>query len=159
VLLSGSPRADAQRAFAESLVDRLASVPGAQAAAYARQLPMVQLYDSLTLTIRRNGADQIVGTGVDVRFVSHDYMKTMGIPIVAGRGLGAEDGAGRPGAVVINEALAHRDFAGMNPLGEVILLGPPDRRLPFEIVGVVGNVRQFGLERPAEAQYFIDIRQ
>src|SRR5207248_1607338 len=129
VLMSGSPRADAQRTFAESLVERLASVPGAQAAAYARQLPMVQLYDSLTITIRRNGADQMIGTGVDVRFVSHDYMKAMGIPIVAGRGLSVDDGAGRPGAVVINEALAHRDFAGVNPLGEIILLGPPDHRL------------------------------
>jgi len=159
VLMSGNPRADAQRAFAESFVERLASVPGAQAVAYARQLPMVQLYDSLTLTIRRNGADQMVGSGADIRFVSHDYMKAMGIPIVAGRGFSADDGAGRPGAVVINEALAHRDFAGVNPLGEVILLGPPDHRLPFEIVGVAGNVRQFGLERPAEAQYFMDIRQ
>jgi len=159
VLTSGNPRADAQRAFAESMVDRLASIPRAQAAAYARQLPMVQLYDSLTLTIRRNGVDQMVGSGADVRFVSHDYMKAMGIPIVAGRGLGADDGAGRPGAVVINEALAHRDFAGVNPLGEVILLGPPDHRLAFEIVGIAGNVRQFGLDRPAEAQYFIDIRQ
>ena len=159
VLMSGNPRAEAQRAFAESLVERLASIPDAQAAAYARQLPMVQLYDTLNLTIRRNGVEQAVGSGVDVRFVSHDYMKAMGIPIVAGRGLGAEDGAGRPGAVVINEALAHRDFAGVNPLGEVILLGPPDHRMAFTIVGVAGNVRQFGLDRPADAQYFIDIRQ
>jgi len=83
----------------------------------------------------------------------------MGIPIVAGRGLGEGDSAGSPGAVVINEALAHRDFAGASPIGEVILLGPPDHRLPFEVVGVAGNVRQFGLDRPADAQYFIDMRQ
>lgn len=159
VLLPGSPRADAQRAFAESAVERLASAPSVQAAAYARQLPTVQLYDSLTLITRRDGVDQMVGSGVDVRFVSHDYMKVMGIPIVAGRGLTPDDGAGRAGAVVINEALAQKFFAGVNPLGEVILLGPPDHRLPFEVVGVAGNVRQFGLDRPAEAQYFIDIRQ
>jgi predicted permease len=159
VLMSGTPKAEAQRTFAEALTERLASMPGVQAAAYARQLPLVQLNDTLSLTIRRNGAEQPLGTGADVRFVSRDYMKTMGIPIVAGRGLGAGDGTGSPGAVVINEALAHRDFAGVSPIGEVILLGPPGHRLPFEIVGVAGNVRQFGLDRPADAQYFIDIRQ
>jgi predicted permease len=159
VLMSGSPRPDAQRTFAESVVDRLASAPGVQSAGYARQLPMVQLQDSLTLTIRRNGVDQTLGTGADVRFVSHDYLKALGIPIVAGRGLRADDGVGRPGAVVINEALAHRDFAGVNPLGEVILLGSQDHRLPFEVVGVAGNVRQFGLDRSPDPQYFIDIRQ
>jgi predicted permease len=159
VLMSGSPRADTLRSFAESVVERMASAPGVQSVGYARQLPMVQLEDSLTLTIRRNGVDQTLGTGADVRFVSHDYLKTMGIPIVAGRGLSADDGAGRPGAVVINDALAHRDFAGVNPIGEVILLGPQDHRLPFEIVGVAGNVRQFGLDRTPDAQYFIDIRQ
>ncbi|HYM22130.1 MAG TPA: ABC transporter permease, partial [Vicinamibacterales bacterium] len=130
VLMSGNPRADAQRAFAESLVERMASIPDAQAVAYARQLPLVQLYDELYLTIRRNDVDQTLRTTADVRFVSHDYMKAMGIPILAGRGLSAEDGAGQPGAIVINEALADRDFAGVNPLGEVILLGPPDHRLP-----------------------------
>jgi predicted permease len=159
VLMSGTPKADAQRTFAEAFTARLVSMPGVQTAAYARQLPMVQLYDTLSLTIRRNGAEQPLGTGVDVRFVSRDYLKGMGIPIVAGRGLGAEDGAGSPGAVVINEALAHRDFAGASPIGDFILLGPPDHRLPFEIVGVAGNVRQFGLDRPADAQYFIDVRQ
>ncbi len=120
VLMSGTPKADAQRTFAEALTARLASMPGVQAAAYARQLPLVQLYDTLSLTIRRSGAEQPLGTGADVRFVSRDYMKTMGIPIVAGRGLVAGDDAGRPGAVVINEALAHRDFAGASPIGEVM---------------------------------------
>jgi putative ABC transport system permease protein len=159
VLMSGSPGNGAQRTFAERVIERFQSIPGVQSAAYARQLPMVQLQDTLTLTIRRNGADQTLGTGADIRFVSRDYLQAMGIPLVAGRGLGVDDGAGRPGVVVINEALAHRDFAGVNPIGEVILLGPSDHRLPFEIVGVARNVRQFGLDRIPDAQYFIDIRQ
>ena len=159
--MSGIHRAVEQRSFSEALVERLRAMPGVQSAAYARQLPMVQLKDSLTLTIRRNGVDQALDprAAADVRFVSRDYLKTMGIPIVSGRGLTDEDGAGRPGVVVINEALAHRDFAGVNPIGETIVLGPPGHRLTFEIVGVAGNVRQFGLDRAPESQYFMDIRQ
>ena len=157
--MSGIHRAEEQRPFAEALVERLREMPGVQSAAYARQLPMVQLQDSLTLTTRRNGVEQKFADGADIRFVSRDYLKTMGIPIVSGRSFTAEDGAGRPGVVVINEALARRDFAGVNPIGEVVLFGPPGRQLPFEIVGVAANVRQFGLDRAPESQYFMDIRQ
>jgi putative ABC transport system permease protein len=157
--MSGIHRAEEQRPFAESIVSRLRDIPGVQSAAYARQLPMVQLQDSLTLTLRRNGVDQTLETGADIRFVSRDYLATMGVPIVSGRGLTQADGFGSPGVVVINEVLAHRDFAGVNPIGEIILLGPIGHRLPFEVVGVAGNVHQFGADLPPGAQYFIDIRQ
>jgi predicted permease len=159
--MSGIHRAEEQRPFAEALVERLRTVPGVQSAAYARQLPMVQLQDSLTLTIRRNGVEQThdPAAAPDVRFVSRDYMKTMGIPIVAGRGFTDEDGAGHPGVVVINDALAHRDFAGVNPIGDFVVVGPAGHRVPFKIVGVAGDVRQLGLDRAAGSQYFMDIRQ
>jgi putative ABC transport system permease protein len=159
--MSGIHRAEEQRPFAEALVERLRTVPGVQSAAYARQLPMVQLQDSLTLTIRRNGVDQThdPAAAPDVRFVSRDYLKTMGIPILAGRGFADGDGEGRPGVVVINEALAHRDFAGVNPIGDFVVVGPAGHRVPFEIVGVAGDVKQFGLDRAAGSQYFMDIRQ
>jgi predicted permease len=161
VAMSGIHRADEQRPFAEALVERLRVMPGVQSVAYARQLPMVQLQDSLTLTIRRNGVDETPNpaAGVDVRFVSRDYLKTMGIPIVAGRGFTEQDDAGSPGVVVINEALARRDFAGANPIGDFVVVGPAGHRVPFEIVGVAGDVRQRGLDRAAGSQCFMDIRQ
>ena len=160
VLQSTSPRPEEQRVFAETFVERLRGVPEVQSAAYGRQLPLVQLQDSLTVTLRRGDVDvTLAGEGADVRFVSRDYLKTMGIPIVAGRGLTEADGEGRPGVVVINDALARRSFAGSTPVGQIILFGPQGHRVPLEIVGVAGNVRQFGLDRAPEPQYFMDIRQ
>jgi putative ABC transport system permease protein len=47
----------------------------------------------------------------------------------------------------------------MNPLGQIVLFGPPGHRMPLEIAGVAGNVRQFGLDRAPEPHYFRDIRQ
>jgi putative ABC transport system permease protein len=159
VAQSTSQRQDEQRAFAETFVERLRAMPDVQSAAYARQLPLVQLQDSITLTLRRDGIDQVLGEAPDIRFVSRDYLRTMGVRIISGRGFSEDDGAGRPGVVVINDALARRSFAGMNPLGQIVLFGPPGHRMPLEIVGVAGNVRQFGLDRPPEPQYFMDIRQ
>jgi putative ABC transport system permease protein len=58
---------------------------------------------------------------------------------------------------LINEALARRDFAGRNPIGETVYVG---RYLePWQIVGIVGNVRQFGLALAAQPQFFVDLRQ
>src|SRR5262249_55314793 len=92
-------------------------------------------------------------------FVSRDYVPALGIRVVTGRSFTPEDGAGRPGVVLINEVLARRSFSGGSPLGETVLFGPPGHRIPLEIVGVVGDVRQFGLDRAPQPQYFLDIRQ
>ena len=155
----GIRRADEQLAFAEALVARLRVSPGVESAAYARQLPMVALKDSLRLTTRRDGVDRTLDDSPDVRFVSYDFLRTIGARVVAGRGLTDRDGAGGPPVVVINEALAARDLRGTNPIGQTILLGPPGHQIAMQIVGVVSNIRQFGLDRPAESQYFIDMRQ
>jgi len=157
---STSLRQEEQRAFAEAFVERLRAMPDVQSAAYARQLPMVQLQDSLTVTTLRDGVERVRGNDAqDVRFVSRDYLKTMGIGVLSGRGFTEDDGAGRPGVALINDALARTAFAGENPIGQIMLFGQPGHRMPLEIVGVVGNVRQFGLDRPPEPQYFMDIRQ
>ena len=146
------------QAFAESLVERLRSTAGVESAAYARQLPLVQLQDSITLTRRRNDVYQPVGEAPDIRFVSRDYLTTMGIKVISGRGFGDDDRAGRPGVVLVNEAMARRDFPNENPLGQTVFFGRR-HEMALEIVGVVANVRQQGLDRAPEPQYFLDYRQ
>jgi predicted permease len=158
VSMSGSHRPGELQAFAESLAERLRSTPGVQSAAYARQLPMVQLQDSITLTRRRDGVDRVLGEAQDIRFVSRDYLKTMGVRVLSGRGFGENDGPGRPGVVLINEAMARRDFPGESPLGQTVFFGR-QRSIALEIVGVVANVRQFGLDREPQPQYFLDYRK
>ena len=147
-----------QRAFAETLVERLRSLPGVSNAAYARQLPLVRLGDSINLTTARNGVDVVLGEAPDVRFVSTDYLTTLGARIVSGRTFRETDREGQPRVVIINEALARREFAGKYPIGEIVFLGM-QRSVPLEIVGVVSNIRQQGLDRAPRPQYFIDFRQ
>jgi len=72
---------------------------------------------------------------------------TLGIPLTRGRDFGAQDRFEAPFTVVINEALAKKVFPGKDPLGHILQCGF-DSPNPMTIVGVVGNVRQYG---PAEA--------
>ena len=147
-----------QRAFAETLVERLRSLSGVSNAAYARQLPLVRLGDSINLTTARNGVDVVLGEAPDVRFVSTDYLTTLGARIVSGRTFRETDREGQTRVVIINEALARREFAGMDPIGQIVFLGT-QRSVPLEIVGVVSSIRQQGLDRAPRPQYFIDFRQ
>jgi putative ABC transport system permease protein len=160
VVLPSARYADAhgQKTFAEQLVARLGKVPGVHAAACANQLPMVALRDTAGgLWKTADVAARSVADGADARLVSRAYLETMGIRLVAGRSFDSGDREGRPRVLLINEALARRDFAGENPIGQTAYIGRDP--MPWQIVGIVADVRQAGLDREPEPQFFIDVRQ
>jgi predicted permease len=146
------------KTFADELVARLGSVPGVQAAAYARQLPFVGLQNSFAFRSAPQPPEGFPdGASIDSRFVSPDYLQAMGIRVIAGRGFEKSDRAAHPRAMLINQTLADRDFSGGNPVGRQVYAGPDP--IPWEIVGIVADVRQFGLDREPQAQAFVDLRQ
>jgi len=92
----------------------------------------------------------------DTRVVSHDFLKVMGVRLVAGRMFNQQDTAGRPQVMLINQTLARSGFLGEHPIGrQIYALG----RAPWEIVGIVSDVRQFDLDQDPDPQIFIDYRQ
>jgi predicted permease len=93
----------------------------------------------------------------DVRLVSADYVQAMGIRIIAGRAFREDDAEGRPRVLLINQTLARRDFAPGNPIGTMVYLGRDT--VPWEVVGVVADVHQAGLDREPRPQFFTTLRQ
>jgi len=143
--------------FAEEVSRKIRSLPGVQSVAAANQLPMVNMKDTgggFWKTANPNRGATPVG---DCRIVSRDYLKAMGIRVVAGRGFGDGDGAGQPRVLLINQALARHDFANEDPIGKLVFIGSDPS--PWQVVGVIADVRQFGLERDPEPQFFVDQRQ
>jgi putative ABC transport system permease protein len=92
----------------------------------------------------------------DTRFVSRDFISAMGIPLVAGRTFGPHDRAGQSQVMLINRTLARSGLLGDVPLGKRFYAYGP---APWEVVGVVEDVRQFGPTENAQPQIFIDFRQ
>jgi predicted permease len=91
---------------------------------------------------------------VDVRLISPGYLRAMRVPIVRGRDLSDADAAGRPGATLISEALAHRFWPNEDPIGKHLTLTFfPD--VVREIVGTAGDVKGDSLDqtRPADTIY------
>jgi putative ABC transport system permease protein len=150
---------DRLKQFAEDLVARLRRVPGVEVAAYANQLPLIGIRDTGGGLWRTPDPERPPGPapGQDLRIVSRDYLDAMRIRILSGRGFMESDVAGRPQVLLINQTLARQEFPGENPLGRLVYIGRDVT--PWEIVGVVSDVRQFGIDQAPQAQMFADMRQ
>ncbi|MGD9906535.1 MAG: ADOP family duplicated permease [Vicinamibacterales bacterium] len=146
------------QAFAETLAEGLRQRPGVRHAGYANQLPMVALRDTAGgLWTTPDASRAPAPDAADARLVSRDYLAAIGVDVIAGRGFAAGDGAGQPRVLLVNEALARRQFPGLDPIGRSAYVGRDTT--PWTIVGVVADVRQFGLDRAPEPQFFVDLRQ
>jgi predicted permease len=141
--------------FFEEVAERLRVLPGVKAAGYAELLPMVRFRTGGPLTPAQPMA---AGTPpppapIDMRTVSHDFVEAMGMTIVEGRSLRRDNER----AVLMNETLARSGFLGPNVVGQhVFVAGLP---APFEVVGIVRDVRQYGLDQDPDPQVFVDARQ
>ena len=83
------------------------------------------------------------------RWITPEYFAVLGVPLKAGRWLSEAD-RGKP-RIVVNETLARRFFADRAAAGKRLVLGVMDPKQNFqEIVGVVGDVRDMGLDQPTE---------
>jgi putative ABC transport system permease protein len=152
-LPAGKYQGPALERFAETLVARVRTAPGVRVATYAPLLPMVTLLEHRAVLRRSPAVPQGQSPDDDLRGVGHDYFPVMGIAVTAGRGFTADDRAGRPKVVVINQAMARRHFPNESPIGQrVYLQRQPD---PWEIVGVVADVRQMGPAQEAMPQAFV----
>jgi predicted permease len=160
VALGDLPPQSQLRQFADGFVERVRAIPGVQSAAYARQMPLVAIKEAAwfrdTPTLPSPPPRQ-PPNAPDARLVSQTYFDVLGARIVAGRGFEDRDRAGAPRAMVINEALAKQEFPGQNPIGRFVYAGRDSS--PWQIVGVIADIRQFGLDQDPQPQFFADFRQ
>jgi predicted permease len=140
-----------QNAFAYEVVTRLASVPDIQAAAFTNGLPMVQGFFVLLVKGGARSADVPQGR---VAAISPDYFRAMRMRLIAGRGFNESDRGNSRAVYVINKAAAKAYFPDVNPIGKTISGAGFDIG---EIVGIVDDTRQAGLDREPEPQLFLDI--
>ena len=153
--------------FHAEIVDRLAELPGVEAVAATATLPFDQDVPFLGnfLVQDRVTPEQGEEPHAHYRQVSPGYFATMGISLTGGREFDRLDDKTTKGVAVVNEALAALYFPGEDPIGRVIEGLPPHVALGgflvdnFEIVGVVQDVKYFGLNQPSEASLYLPVAQ
>jgi len=97
----------------------------------------------------------------DTRLVSRGYLKTIGIPLLMGRMFGPEENQNSPRVVAVNHAFAQKFFPKQEILGQRVSLGSPGPNGPVwaEIIGVVGDVREAGLDKDEYAAIYQPFEQ
>ena len=150
-------RGAAATRFYDALFASLRALPGVQSVGATNFLP---LGSSATGFIVVEGQAD-VGAGAGYRVVSDDYFRAMGIPLLAGRFFAASDDSGTTRVTIVNRAMAERFWPGQDPIGKRIKAKSMEwRDTPWlTVVGVVGNVRHWGLEQDAPVEHYVVYRQ
>jgi predicted permease len=147
--------------FYDALAQRLAAIPGVQGVGATSSIFLSNTPNSTTFTIEgRPRTRDIENTEVPLDAVTPDYFRTMGIALVRGRTFTAEDGRdSTPPVAIINEAMAKRFWPNENPVGRRFKYGEETSQSPWlTIVGVVGDMRRTGLDRPVRYETFLPLR-
>jgi predicted permease len=140
-----SPREDERlRAFYVQLLERLEQLPGVVAVGGINALPLAGRGASGAFLVDDGAAQR--GEGA-YRVASAEYFRAMGIPLLRGRVFDARDSVKSDHVAVISESLANRYWPNQDPLGKRIRFASMDRDPhPLHVVGIVGDVRNQGLE-------------
>jgi putative ABC transport system permease protein len=149
-------------AFYKQLLARVESLPGVQSAGLAFSLPPNLLEVSDNYAVEEHPTPPGESDPVaPVNFVSTDFFKTMGIPLLGGRYFTDADNADSPDVVIISEAMAKRYFGNESPVGKRFKQGGLDRTANpwMQIVGVVGDVKYSGLDAKPEPAFYLPHQQ
>jgi predicted permease len=144
--------------FFNDLAVKLREIPGVQAAAAMQGLPPLRQVNANDTQIE--GWEPVEGAppqNVDYyQTVTSDYVATMGIPIVNGRGFSISDGPTTTPAVLINETMARTFYKDRDPIGRRVKPSFGGNTPWFTIIGVVKDVKQGGLDQKTGTElYFL----
>ena len=135
------------------ILERIRAIPGVVSAGAVSMLPIQDAWTNFGYAVVGEPAPEPGKAPLaELRVASPGFFETLGIPLRRGRTFTERDGLTGEPVVVVNEALANAHFAGRDPIGQQLTgMG----NAPMRIVGVVGDVRQAGLDRlPLREIYF-----
>jgi putative ABC transport system permease protein len=140
------PNTERRAAFYQQAIERIENITDVDIAGVTGTMPLAGWSSSTTFTITGRSGQPESGSMTDFEYCTSGYFQAAGIPLRAGRPFDQGDRPGAPRVVLINETLARQYFPKEDPLGRVIHLDVFTGKIDegWEIVGIVGDVRQRG---------------
>jgi putative ABC transport system permease protein len=151
-------------AVVRKVVDRLQAVPGVQAAAAGTLLPTeASLQMSLELPALPSAQRPAADSEAQWRAISPAYFEVMRIPLLQGRSFSDVDSAGALPVAMVNQAFLRKYFPQGDGIGQLVMLGrtmgPQFAENARQIVGVVADTRELGLDEPFSPAVFVPLAQ
>lgn len=156
------PENDPQKrtGFVNEVMNRLRQLPGVESVATTNYLPLTGFWGTTDFGIE----GQPSGKGVpkpfaDNRLISPGYFSTMGIALLSGRTFTDMDRPGSEKVAIVNSTLAKRYFGSADPIGKVLQTEESGKIDRWRVVGVVSDVKAFGPEEDAHADFYRPLEQ
>lgn len=154
--------------FFRDLQHELLSLPGINAAAFNTPLPFsFNEFDTGFLLEGSPQPRQAELAEVFVHYIDQNYLGAMEIPLLQGRNFSDSDTTTTPPLVLVNRSFVARNFPNSSPLGKRVrfgsyqeITGPETAKNPwYTIAGVIGDVKQYGLNAGNDAEVFFAFNQ
>ncbi len=158
------PKPEQQQAGFAEIVRRVEAIPSVEAAALIYPLPLGGDSNSGTFLIAGRPALRPEDKPTsNHRTISPDYFRALNIPLSRGRSFDGRDNQHGPPVIIVNETFARLYFAGIEPLGQHIIVegerGDNGVPPPREIIGIVGDVRHESLDTESGPEYYVPYSQ
>jgi len=156
------PDGPARTQFQGRAFEALDALPGVESAAATIGIPLRGF--SFNFSFLVDGRPEPPAgqwPSLETRVVTASYFRTLGIPVIHGRGFAETDDAAAPRVVVLSREAARRHFSGEDPIGQRIRLGwgPSTDAVGGTVVGVVGDVKEGGLDDEPLAEIYLPYAQ
>jgi putative ABC transport system permease protein len=154
---------DQLRGLDQRLLEAIKSRPGVLAASLASNYPLNPrgiTFGPFTRNFTIEGrplSDREPAPQADIRLISPDYFETLGIPRLEGRAFADTDNEKAPEVALVNQSISRHRWGDESPVGKRISLDGGDSWV--EIVGVVGDVRVYGLDHPPTDELYLPLAQ
>jgi macrolide transport system ATP-binding/permease protein len=149
---------DAPRAktFQDELIQRVRALPGVEAAAYARVVPLgYESYSSTPIAVDGYESQPNELPTADYNEVSPEYFATLGIPLISGREFTRVDDENAPRVAVVNQTMVARYWRGQNPIGQRLQV----KGNWVQVVGIVQDSKYYSMDETPRPFFYVPLRQ
>lgn len=146
--------------LASQIATRIAGAPGVRGVSYSTNGLFSGTESSDAIIVPGFNATEARDRGALEDYVGPDYFGVVGIPIVSGRGIEAQDTSASLRVAVVNEAMVERFFAGQTPVGRQFRIDDPDwLDKPITIVGVSRDAKEGALREEVKPRFYLAFQQ
>jgi predicted permease len=160
--LPSSQRRDyeSMAAYFDEAIRRIRALPGIEAVGGVTYLPLVGYNPGVNFTLDGRASSPNAALRADIQPITPEYFQAIGIPLLQGRQFTEAEMTPQPNTAIVNNAFAKKFWPEEDPLGKHILLQDETiSRAPLEVIGVVGDVKQFGVRTEPRPEIYAPLRQ
>src|ERR1700735_1295406 len=143
-------------AFYQNALQHLQAIPGVESAAISTALPVLPTHATPARFEGQPEVDLGRRPQVYLEYISPDYPKARGVPLVEGRAFDGRDDATSAPVVIVNQTTVRRFWPNQDPIGKLVWVG---RFPPSQVVGVLADIKNDGLASPTQPEVFLPFPQ